>query len=177
MTTVGESVVPYYGPGSNHPPADTSWQGPADGYYSDQFVWGSLPKASENATSGVSVNTDALRMFAQNLRSLLVPLKAAQDSLEGMRLAPGGFFDAYALVGKVLGSGAGAGEAIQPTTLDFIKKAVQAVTIAADELEGLARQYKSAEELNAATGHDVEEYIQGAKAYIGNAVGVAPGLT
>ncbi|MFD9698134.1 hypothetical protein [Lentzea sp. NPDC059081] len=154
-------------------PVDTHWEGPADGFYSKQFSWKSMPPYSVNVTSGVQVNTDALRMFAANLRWLLEPLNFCRQNLQSVKLAPGNFFDANELIGKVVG--AGAGGAIQPTTLAFIEKAIQAVTTAANELEVLASKYKTGEELNRATGRDLLETIEYTKAYINGAVGGAAG--
>ncbi|MET8759923.1 hypothetical protein [Lentzea sp. NPDC004782] len=135
-----------------------------------------LPKAAggdKNATSGIRVSTEALKVFSQNLRLLITPLRDVQSKIGAVQLAPGAFFDAHELVIKVTGGSGGKGTAVQPATLDFIVKAIQAITVTADELDKLAAAYKSAEELNKATGRDLGDHIQSAKDYIARATGVA----
>ncbi|MGW5645800.1 hypothetical protein ACWEV3_33905 [Saccharopolyspora sp. NPDC003752] len=143
------------------------WGGPADGFFAGQFDWPKVPVSGENTGPGVRVSTEALRTFATNLRSMLGPLNAAKWHVESVKLAPGTFFDAAELTGRVFG---GQGDGIQPTTLNFIHTAQQAITKTAEELERLASEYQTAEELNAATGQDLGEHIQDAKNYITAAV-------
>ncbi|TDD42364.1 hypothetical protein [Saccharopolyspora elongata] len=130
--------------------------------------------SSEGSTNGVRVSTEALRTFANNLRMMLDPLNAAKTQIEQVKLAPGGFWHAFDLMERVVGSNKS--EAIQPNTLDFISKAIQAITITADELDGLASAYATAEELNAATGQDLGEHIENAKGYLTSAIGGATSL-
>ncbi|MEV0058109.1 hypothetical protein AB0I53_22330 [Saccharopolyspora sp. NPDC050389] len=146
---------------------DGDWGGPADGYFADLFDWPKVPASGENTGPGVHVSTEALRTFATNLRSMLEPLNTAKWHIESVKLAPGTFLDAAELTGKVFG---GASDGIQPTTLRFINTAQQAITKTAEELERLASEYQTAEELNAATGQDLGEHIQDAKNYITAAV-------
>jgi hypothetical protein len=169
---MSDTVASYYN--SKNPPEapDTGWKGPHSGYYGGQFDWKGLPGVNNHAPDApVLVNTDALKQFAENLRWLITPLQQAKGRIEDVKLAPGGFFDAHELLTRVIG--AGDGQAIQPTTLTFLQNAIQAVTIAADELDQLASRYKTAEELNAATGKDLAQTIEDAKTYIGAAVGGA----
>jgi hypothetical protein len=145
------------------------WRGPSENYYTNQYEWPTLHVDTEGITSAVSVSTEALRAFAENLRMLLGPLNDLRGQIEGVQLAPGSFFDAHELTVKVLG--AGEGQAIQPTTLKFIETALNAITATATELDRLASAYATAEELNAATGRDLNEHIEDAKGYITAAVG------
>ncbi|ONI76976.1 hypothetical protein ALI144C_33185 [Actinosynnema sp. ALI-1.44] len=161
----------YDGDPDHIPPNTGDWNGAPGEYFTNKFPPPAVPKNDEQSGGGVRVSTAALRTFATNLRALIPPLKTVKAELEKIKLAPGAFYDAGELTNKLLGGQAGQGLVV--TTSDFVKKAINAITVSADELEKLADAYKTAEELNAATGKDLAEHIQSAKTYINQAAGGA----
>lgn len=151
------------------------WGGPAGEYFTGQYPPPAVPNNGDSSGGGVRVSTEALKLFAANIRSLLPTLKVALEQIDTIKIAPGIFYDAYQLQVKIVNDGQG--QAIQPTTRDFLVKAIDAITVVADELDRLASAYATAEELNAATGQDLNEYIANAKTEVGKAVGGAVGAT
>ncbi|SDM81493.1 hypothetical protein [Allokutzneria albata] len=130
-----------------------------------------LPGWAQNRGKGsTQVDISALKVTAEYIRGLLTPLETIRKRLLGLKVAPGAFYDAHQLIVKVLGGGTG-GSGLQPTTLAFVEKAIDAITVAADELQKLSTAYKTTEELNRKTGLDLAEHIERAKTYISNAIG------
>ena len=144
------------------------WGGPEGEHFANKYPPPPVPSNGDASGSGVRVSTEALKLFATNIRSLIPTLKLVLEQIEKVKVAPGIFFDAHQLQVKVVSGGAGT--AIQPTTRDFLVKAINAITVVANELEKLALAYATAEELNRATGKDVATYIADAKAEVTKAV-------
>lgn len=161
--------------GSPTPLPSGDWNGPPGEYFTETYsLWPPVPGSPGSDIGIIQVSTDALKVFAGNLRKLIPPLEQIRTSLRDVKLAPGVFFDAHDLQVKVLGSkgsgGSGAVAGLVPATLTFLDKAIYGMTGAADKLEEFAAKYKTTEELNAATGKSLLEIIDGAKTYITDAI-------
>ncbi|WP_156213857.1 hypothetical protein [Lentzea aerocolonigenes] len=144
------------------------WGGPEGEHFTHKYPPPKVPRNRDHSGRGIRVSTEALKTFATNVRSLIPTLKTALEQIEKVKVAPGIFYDAHQLQVKVVGGGTGG--AIQPTTREFLRKAIDAITAVADELEKLAHAYDTAEELNRATGKDLNEHIAGARAEISKAI-------
>ncbi|MFI5735656.1 hypothetical protein ACIA49_36435 [Kribbella sp. NPDC051587] len=161
----------------DHPPPWTggeplpegNWNGPPGEYFTGRIKLPPVPKHDGKSGVPVQVSTEALKLYAGNLRELIKPLKELLTDLGTVELRPGSFFDANALTVRVVGDTAKPG--LVGTTVKFINDAISAVTVVADQLESLAGAYTTAEELNAATGKDVTDYIENAKTFITKALG------
>ncbi|MFB9909021.1 hypothetical protein [Allokutzneria oryzae] len=160
------------------PPSDLgSWNGPPGEFFTGQYPPPRVPGGSETPGKGVTtVSTEALKLFAGNIRSLLPALREVRTRLLDVKLAPGAFYDAHQLMVKVVGAGDAGTGGLQPTTLKFVENAINAITVTADELDKLASAYATAEELNRMTGMDLGEHIERAKGYITTAVGAPVGV-
>ncbi|HEX7304353.1 hypothetical protein [Lentzea sp.] len=146
------------------------------GYYENKYPWPKTVAGDPGAGNGIKVSTVALKTFAQNLRMMLAPLTEIQQKMQGVKLSPGAFYDANELIMKV--TGGGKGDAVQPATLAFVERSIQAITKTAEELEKLATAYATSEELNKATGRDLGEHMQSASDWLTKAIGapVSPAL-
>ncbi|WP_089919636.1 hypothetical protein [Lentzea albida] len=144
------------------------WGGPEGEHFANKYPPPKVPRNKDHSGRGIRVSTEALKTFATNIRSLIPTLKTALEQIEKVKVAPGIFYDAHQLQVKVISGGEGT--AIQPTTREFLRRSIDAITTVADELEKLARAYDTAEELNAATGKDLNEHIAGARAEVSKAI-------
>ncbi|MEU4745975.1 hypothetical protein AB0G02_36705, partial [Actinosynnema sp. NPDC023658] len=125
------------------------------------------PPRTTGPTGATVVNTEALKTFARNLRRLKELLVEALDKVRRIQLAPGAFYHAGQLVGKVTGPGG-----LAPSVEEFLLKAIDALEVTALDLERLAHDYDTTEELNGLTAVKLDEHIQDAMAYIGKTTGL-----
>lgn len=159
--------------GSPTPPPSENWDGPPGQFFYDTYsMWPPVPGSAGSDIGIIQVSTDALKVFAGNLRRLIPPLEQIRTSLRDLEIAPGVFYDAYNLQVKVLGAKGSSGTVVGlvPATLTFLDKAIYGMSGAADKLEEFAARYKTTEELNAATGKSLLEIIDDAKTYITDAI-------
>lgn len=157
--------------GKTPPEGVDDWGGPESGAFAKSYPPPKVPANGEGTGGTVRVSTEALKLFAANLRLLIPPLEQAKKQIETVKIAPGIFYDAHNLQIKV--DSGGTGTSIKPTTFDFLRDAIDAITKVAEEIEKLAAAYATAEELNAATGQAVGEHIENSKASVGAAIGRA----
>ncbi|MFI9009986.1 hypothetical protein ACIGNX_22415 [Actinosynnema sp. NPDC053489] len=139
------------------------------------------PRKGVDGSGSTAVSTDALRVFAGNLRKLNELLTQALEKLRNVDIAPGAFYDAQQMILKLRGSGSGGTGSgtltgiVEPTA-EFLKKAIEALEATAQSLEKLAHDYDTAEELNSLTSTKLAEHIQDAVDYIGSTTGL-PGAS
>ncbi|MFI9005948.1 hypothetical protein ACIGNX_01785 [Actinosynnema sp. NPDC053489] len=155
-------------------PTRGNWDGPPGEYYAGLNPPPKVPKNDKKPTKGTRVDTKALLTFAANIRSLIPMLESVRDKLGKVEIKPGSFYDASQLTLKSIGGPAGV--SIKETTRDFVETAINAITTVADELERLAKQYETVEELNKATGLGLGEHIENARTAVIAAVGGATSL-
>ncbi|GGU76769.1 hypothetical protein [Lentzea flava] len=145
---------------------------PAPGVLTRGFPPPDVPANGQQSGGRVRVSTEALKVFAENLRWWLPALKHAKEQVDSVEIHPGVFFDAWDLrVSKV--EGGDKTQTIKQTTSKFLDDAIKAITAVTTETESLAAAYTTAEELNAVTGQKLGEYLENGKVYLGKAVGRA----
>ncbi|XVS67702.1 hypothetical protein ACQPYE_17110 [Actinosynnema sp. CA-299493] len=132
------------------------------------------PPPRREAGGGIVVSPDVLRTFAANLRELKGLLTESIEKLREISVAPGAFFDAVQLGSKVDGD---ADAGIVASVEQFVLRAIDALEVTALNLEQLAHDYDSTEELNGLTAEKLNEHLQDATKYISDATGlkITPG--
>ncbi|GAA3464474.1 hypothetical protein ACFFSW_18340 [Saccharothrix longispora] len=123
------------------------------------------PPRKTGDTGATVVSTDALRTFARNLRQLRELLEEALKTLRGVDIAPGAFYHATDLTTKLTGG-------LVPSVEEFLIKAIDALEMTARNLEQLAHDYDTTEELNGLTAVKLNEHIQDAVGYINQTTGI-----
>lgn len=129
------------------------------------------PKGKGTGGGDISVSTTALKTFAGNLRQVRGVLTEAREKLQGVDVRPGAFYDANQLRVKTLG-GESSKKGLVPTTLEYLTNVIGALQVIADEVEGLVRDYDTAEEFNGLTAVDLGEHMTDSTRYIGKATGL-----
>ncbi|MDX3663770.1 hypothetical protein PV646_41355 [Streptomyces sp. ID05-26A] len=151
------------------------WKGRPDDRLAGVYQPPRSPTTGEGGGTDIRVNTDALRHFAGNLRTFEGWLRGLLPKLDGVRLAPGGFYDAKELTSKVVG--VNGSPSIHGSTREFVVQAIHAFKLSADDLEAFALTVTNSEELNKATGDDLLEVLHAARPEITKAVGGADVLS
>ena len=116
----------------------------AEEQWHDDFPTPPVPKAPESGGKTETVDAEAIKTFARNVRMLLEPLQRAQENLSTVSILPGAFPHAVALHHKVMGGGSEAG-AVVPTTVEFLKSALAQLQEVASQADATARDYSETE--------------------------------
>lgn len=153
-------------------PSSGDWNGTPGQYYADRQRPPAVPSnRGGSGGKGIRVNTEALKLFARNLRELRPLLDSCGTKLQGINLLPGHFEDAKVLTDKVLGKGS-----IKGATETFLTHAINSIVEYANGLDRLAAEYSKTEELNRATGANLQGFVKDALDDIEEAVGGATSL-
>ncbi|MGP4014996.1 hypothetical protein [Saccharopolyspora sp. 5N708] len=105
----------------------------------------------------VEVNTEALKTFGTNVSTLRDIISGARGVVEGIDVKPGAFHNAYELRGKVMGAEDGGG--LKASVLDFMTNTTEALTDIDTDIQEIARQYTTTEDLNGLEGTKLEEMM------------------
>jgi hypothetical protein len=100
------------------------------------------------------VSTAAMKTFAANIKSLVDPMQTSWTDMGNVKIAAGGFHEAFTLRDKVMGP-----NGLAMSTQKFIgdtRETMADIAIAAEEL---AAKYTSVEEFNSMTGKDLGTYV------------------
>jgi hypothetical protein len=116
----------------------------AEEQWHDDFPTPPVPKAPESGGKTETVDAEAIKTFARNVRMLLEPLQRAQENLSTVSISPGAFPHAVALHHKVMGGGSEAG-AVVPATVEFLKSALTQLQEVASQADATARDYSETE--------------------------------
>ncbi|MEC3975221.1 hypothetical protein [Amycolatopsis sp. H20-H5] len=111
-----------------------------------------VPGGSDTPGKGVTtVSTEAIKTFANNMQSLVVPLMYADEMLKQIKVAPGALPASFVLKGKVDG--------LVPATQEFVSVVKKALVEVVKTANSMALHYKNAEEFNKMTGKDLGEFV------------------
>ncbi|MFE3885224.1 hypothetical protein ACFXPQ_20345 [Streptomyces lydicus] len=121
-----------------------------------------LPKIPVTSTSGggdVSVDTTALKKFADNLDTIAEVVRGAMDRVDHIgEIRPGTFTEADALKAKISGPGG-----LKEGLVKAMHDVRQSLMDIADKIRTLANKYSTLEELNGKAGNELHQLIQDAQ--------------
>jgi hypothetical protein len=100
------------------------------------------------------VSTDAMKTFAANIKSLVDPMVTSWNDMGNVKIAAGGFHEAFTLRDTIMGP-----TGLAMTTQTFIGNTRETMADIAVAAEELAAKYTSAEEFNKMTGTDLGTYV------------------
>ncbi|MFF4902939.1 hypothetical protein [Streptomyces sp. NPDC001068] len=105
--------------------------------------------------SGTSVSTPSLELFARNIDALIKPVQDAAARMEGVRVAPGAFYDANVMRTKVTGTdGHGGLKQTYTAVLDIL---ATGLTDMRDGMRKLSRDYARIEDANGMSAKKLAE--------------------
>ena len=142
------------------------------------------PLQSSSDTEGskdIAVDTAAIRAFAATAHKLIPKLEKAAAELEPVRVNAGSFPHALDLqstvVGSSAGGGAGEGESLKPSNLDFLRVAIDVLSVTGDKCESVARGYDNTEDVNKADAQQLDEEISSTEQYVKQLTGSSGSAT
>ncbi|MET0135509.1 MAG: hypothetical protein ABW215_18170, partial [Kibdelosporangium sp.] len=119
------------------------------------------PVGSAEGGAPTQVNTDAIKAFATNLESLDDPVRTALTTVGDIDIRAGGFFAAHELADSIGGTGK-----LRDGTQSTLTKTLDALAAIRAASTKIVQRYESAEDLNAATSQNLQQYIAGADGVI-----------
>ncbi|MEU7041791.1 hypothetical protein AB0A77_12145 [Streptomyces varsoviensis] len=121
-----------------------------------------VPATSSDASGDVSVDTKALKQFADNLETISETVGSARERVVGLKpIAPGTFPEATALKAKISGGDGGGG--LQDGLAVSMHDLRQALMDIADKIRTMANKYSTMEELNEKAGSELHQLMQSAQ--------------
>lgn len=118
--------------------------------------------ADGNGAGKITVNTEALKKFGQNLDQLVEPMLTAKNNLARIDIAPGGLPASWRLMDKIQKGG----DSLVPSLQAFIAKTHGALDATKAGVEEMCRQYTNTEELNTATAKDLGPFMYESKGFV-----------
>lgn len=120
------------------------------------------PKGSSESGGDVSVDTTALKKFADNLDTIAAAVSGARKRVDGLLpIAPGTFTEAVALKAKISGGTGGGG--LQEGLTVSMHDLNQALSDTADKIRTMANKYATLEEVNDKAGTELSQLMQSAR--------------
>jgi len=132
-------------------PTDTNHDFGTNGHFDPPVVPGGEGPGEPGSTE---VSTAAMKTFAANIKALVDPMQTSWTDMGNVKIAAGGFHEAFTLRDKIMGP-----TGLAMTTQKFIgdtRETMADIAIAAEEL---AAKYTSVEEFNSMTGTDLGTYV------------------
>lgn len=109
------------------------------------------PVGGGGASGEVAADTEAFKVVASNIASLIDPLKEAQSRLSGIDVRPGAFAQAFALKDQVSGP-----SGLKVTMTTVTSKLIETLTDVQNGLLKMALDYETTEEANKAKADAVQ---------------------
>lgn len=128
-----------------------------------------VPGGEDGGNGGpgkISVNTAALKKFADNVESLRVMVENSNTHTANIDILPGGFHAAYELRKKIMGDGQGAA-GLKADTEQYVKKLVVSLANIRDEVRKLVVDYDNAEDLNKITTEKLNTIMSDSFKFVG----------
>jgi hypothetical protein len=144
-----------------------------------------VPKGSDG-TGTTTVDTPSMDLFARNMDSLIKPVQDAANLLAGVAVAPGAFYHANEIRGKV--SGPNGDHGIKENYTKVLNDLANGLADIRNGVQELIKSYSSIEEANGMKAKDLQGAMEAAGGdfgammtdnggSVGGTTGTAPGGT
>lgn len=154
-----------------------SWKPPADGSASNPDGAPAINppdvpgKKDGNGSGKTTVNTPSMKIFAENINTLLTPLNKSLELLQALPPVAAGDFHTSKVMKKMITGDAGDGM-LQSGFETVLKKCIKTITDTHEAVSKLARDYENIDDLNKLTGQQLTRAMGDVGSDI-NAVGSA----
>jgi hypothetical protein len=125
-----------------------------------------VPKGA-GGSGGTSVDTASMDLFVSNIEKLIAPVQKAAEVLAPVSVAPGTFYHANQIRGKV--SGANGDSGLKSSYVKALDECIRGLIDLHNGVRQLSQQYKTIEDANGMKAKDLQDAMEPVRADFGAA--------